>query len=79
MIEHLGLGDGVDPGWGSGPVTFTNILIESVSTKDWCNHENAQAWHPQDVKVVGVSTPFTSTVENGKKTCKISKLVIETK
>ncbi|KAF7856357.1 hypothetical protein EAF04_009885 [Stromatinia cepivora] len=77
MIEHVGIGGGPDPGWDSGAVTFTNILIESVSTQDWCNHENSETWHPQDVKVVDVSTPFTSTVRDGKKTYHIPQLVID--
>ncbi|KAF7926459.1 hypothetical protein BELL_0275g00040 [Botrytis elliptica] len=76
-LEHVGLGNGIDPGWGSGAVTFTNILIESVSTNDWCNHENPQTWHPKDVKILDVSTPFISTVRNGKKTCYIPWLVID--
>ncbi|RAL60225.1 hypothetical protein DID88_000005 [Monilinia fructigena] len=77
-IEHLGIGNKADPGWGSGSVTFTNIVIESVSTQDWCNPKNADTWHPQDVKSVNVSTPFTSTIKNGKKTCRIDYLVINT-
>ncbi|KAA8575911.1 hypothetical protein EYC84_006076 [Monilinia fructicola] len=76
IIEHVGIGNKADPGWGSGPVTFTNIVIESVSTQDWCNPNNADTWHPQDVKSVNVSTPFTSTIKNGKKTCHIDYLVI---
>ncbi|KAM0185150.1 hypothetical protein ACHAPC_005244 [Botrytis cinerea] len=77
MIEHVGIGNGTDPGWGSGAVTFTNIMIESTSTRDWCNHENPETWHPQDVKILDISTPFISTVRNGKKTCYIPWLVID--
>lgn len=77
MIEHVGIGNGTDPGWGSGAVTFTNIMIESTSTRDWCNHENPETWHPQDVEILDISTPFISTVRNGKKTCYIPWLVID--
>ncbi|APA07417.1 predicted protein [Sclerotinia sclerotiorum 1980 UF-70] len=77
MIEHVGIGGSPDPGWGSGAVMFTNILIESVSTQDWCNHENSETWHPQDVKVLDVSTPFSSAVRDGKKICRIARLVTD--
>ncbi|KAF7914092.1 uncharacterized protein EAF01_000498 [Botrytis porri] len=77
VIEHVGTGNGVDPGWDSGAVTFTNILIESTSTKDWCNHENPEAWHPQDVKILDISTPFISTIGNGTKSCYIPWIVID--
>ncbi|KAF7905754.1 hypothetical protein EAF00_000033 [Botryotinia globosa] len=75
-IEHVSIGNGTDPGWDSGAVIFTNILIESVSIKDWCNHENPETWHPQDVKILDISTPFISTVRNGKRTCYIPWLVV---
>ncbi|KAM3085336.1 hypothetical protein ACMFMG_002419 [Clarireedia jacksonii] len=83
MIEHLSFpvsssSSSSDPGWHSGPVTFTNILIESTETdSDWCNASNTTAWLEQGVKVLDKSSPFTWTVRGGRKSCYIGWIVID--
>ncbi|PQE10914.1 hypothetical protein CJF32_00007749 [Rutstroemia sp. NJR-2017a WRK4] len=82
MIEHLALPAATasfpDPGWHSGPVTFTNIIIESTETaSDWCNAANPQAWLEQGVKVLDKSTPFSWTIRDGKKSCHIGWVTIQ--